>query len=108
MAFYLHGKKIANDAWTACARIPHEDRRAIVYDYIREAWTLDGLARSLADASTEQVGDLVIMDQVKAACMYLDNHRDRKLDFGGLAWRDDPKPASKSKKSANRAPSGRR
>ncbi len=103
MAFYLHGKKIGDDPSTAYANIPRADRRGIVYDYIREGWTLDALAKELASASAQQTGNMIVLDQVQVACCYLDRHRGEKLNFGGLTWRDDSKSTSKTSKSGSGA-----
>lgn len=87
MPFYQCGEWVGDDSQDVHFEMSDEDRQAVIYDYIMEAYTLDEIAD---DMST---GDLVTDRNhlTLRALDYIRNHSRNGSgpDFGGYTWSDD-------------------
>ncbi len=96
MPFYYDGECVGDDSREVHFDMSDEDRQAVIYDYIMEAYALDDIADRMS------TGDLVTDRNILTirALDYIMKHsrNGRGPDFGGYTWSDED--ADESDKSA--------
>ena len=105
MAFYRRGEYVAETPEETIPKMTWEELEFVVFDYLMEAWTQDGIVDLLAKHDLEVIGNRRLLAEhalirLKSETKY-NRRRSWPLKYGGYTWSDDPNETSRQSASGS-------